>query len=87
MRKNQTKLYKLIRKKGRLLNDEEVVQFYAENIQKKYCAVSFPYENYRGEILRSKNEYLYSELNTMAQGFYLRALGRIVKEGIIETKI
>jgi hypothetical protein len=73
MRDNQEKLIHKIKQLGRFLTDDEIMEFYLDNVQRKTCRIG---------IFQTKGEeYKYYDLKNMATSFYVRAIGRACISG------
>jgi len=97
---NKEKLLAEIKNKGRLLTEDEIVEFYIDNVQayplqwSNYCSASaeWVYDKKGEQRLISKGgyqDYQYSEIKTLAKAFYFRGLGALLHSGqlLINFKI
>lgn len=84
---NRKKLLSLLREKQRLLTEEEIIEFYHQNIQRKYCLVGIEYVFSDGRKYQNKWEYDYSEIKGHAETSYSRIIYRLIKSGDIKVVI
>lgn len=84
MRVQCEKLYSIIQSKGRLLTDDEVFNFYSENVQRTEC--KFVVVNGRFGLGRY-DHYTKADIEAKAHLFYFRTLGKIVASGAIKVSI
>lgn len=95
---NKEKLLTEIKSKARLLTEDEIVEFYIDNVQ----AYPLQWSNYcrtNSEWLTDSNgkerlvsdggyqDYQYSEIKQLAKAFYFRTLGKLVYEDKLSIKI
>lgn len=73
-------LYELLLSRNmKLLSEEEIVQFYLDRVQRRYCVISF--------FTLKPREKVYKEVKRSATECYLRALGKLVQEGKIGAAV
>lgn len=84
---NKIKLLRLLREKQRLLTEEEMIEFYHQNVQRKYCHVGPEFVIRDGKTYRNKWEYDYPEIKGHAETSYSKMLYRLIKSGDIQVVI
>ena len=80
---NKNKLLRLLTEKQRLLTEEEIVEFYHQNVQRKYCHVGPEFYTRTGKTYKNQWEYDYAEIKGHAETAYSRILYRLIKSNEI----
>ena len=87
MHAKHKKIIELIKNLGRLLTEQEIIQFYLDNTQRKTCYVSFMYAMGDGKTFQDKHEYKFEQIRTLANNSYHTAIGRAVREGALVVSL
>ena len=77
MKKNHRKLLCELKEKGRFLTEEEIIDFYVENVQRNECRLNMWAQEGQGR----RESYSLADLNCMSKSFYFRALGVLCSSG------
>jgi hypothetical protein len=87
MNDRQKKLIYLITLKGRPLSEEEICDFYSENVRKKCGADLLIWDKENGGTKKVDTEYRYWEIKERAYAFYYRAIGRAFQDGVLALNL
>lgn len=77
--KSHKALATTIQRLGRLLNEDEIFNFYCDHVKRNACRYDLRTGKY--------DEYEYQEVKQLATAFYYRQLGRMVHKGEIVVSI